>query len=77
MQYSTSVRERLKINLFLCLSKHHAMKTYGRVEVQVHAFLTWAIDGEGPASRPSRLTLEKYKRYRILYLYMYISHMNS
>jgi hypothetical protein len=29
----------------LCLTKHHAMKTYGGVEVQLHAFLTSALHG--------------------------------
>jgi hypothetical protein len=29
----------------LCLTKHHAMKTYWGVEVQLHAYLTSALDG--------------------------------
>jgi len=29
----------------LCLTKHHAMKTYWEVEVELHAFLTLALDG--------------------------------
>jgi hypothetical protein len=28
------------------LTKHHAMKTYVRTEVQLHAFLTAALDGD-------------------------------
>jgi len=32
----TSVMVKLKLPL--CLTKHHAMKTYWRVEVQLHAF---------------------------------------
>jgi len=34
--------------------KHHAMTTYGRMEVQLHTFLTKALDGgEQLASHPS------------------------
>jgi hypothetical protein len=34
-----------------CLIKHHAMKKYWGVEVQIHAFLTFALDkGEWSAS---------------------------
>jgi hypothetical protein len=36
------------------------MQTYGRVEAQLHALLTSAPDeGEWPASRPGRFTLEE------------------
>jgi hypothetical protein len=41
----------------LCLTKHHAMKTYWEVEVQLHASLTSALDGgEWLASRPDSFT---------------------
>jgi hypothetical protein len=30
---------------YLCLIKHDAMKTYGRVKVQLHAFLNPAVYG--------------------------------
>jgi hypothetical protein len=42
----------------LCLTKHHAMKTYWEVELQLHAFLTSALEGGGEwsASRPCRFT---------------------
>jgi hypothetical protein len=33
-----------KVKFFLCLTKHHAMKTYWGVEVQLHAFLTSALE---------------------------------
>jgi hypothetical protein len=33
------------VNLLLRLFKYHAMKTYGGVEEQLHAFLTLALDG--------------------------------
>jgi hypothetical protein len=43
--------------LSLCLTKHHAMKTYWRVDIQRHAFLTSALDGdEWSASRRGRFT---------------------
>jgi len=32
------------VNFSLCLTKYHAIKTYGGVEVQVHAFLTSVLD---------------------------------
>jgi hypothetical protein len=35
----------VKVKLSLCLTKHHAMKTYWGVEVQLHAFFSWALDG--------------------------------
>jgi hypothetical protein len=39
------------------LTKQHAMKTYGGVEVELHAFLTSALDvGKWVASRPGRFT---------------------
>jgi hypothetical protein len=33
------------VKLFLCLIKYHTMKMDGGVEVQLHAFLTLALDG--------------------------------
>jgi hypothetical protein len=46
--------------LSLVLIKHHAMKTYGSVEVQLHSFFSSALDrGEWLASLPGRL----YPRY--------------
>jgi hypothetical protein len=43
--------------LSLYLTKYHAMKTYGGVEVWPHAFLTSALgEGEWLASWPSRFT---------------------
>jgi len=38
-------------------SKHHAMKTHGGVKVQLHAFISLALDrGEWSASHPGRFT---------------------
>jgi hypothetical protein len=39
------------------LTKHHAMKTYWGMEVDLHAFFTSALDGgEWSVSRPGRFT---------------------
>jgi hypothetical protein len=35
----------VKVKLSLCLTKHHATKTYWRVKVQLHVFLSSALDG--------------------------------
>jgi len=34
-----------KVKLSLCLIKHLAMKTYGEIATQLHAFLTSALNG--------------------------------
>jgi hypothetical protein len=55
--YKKLMEVHVKAKLSLCLTKHHAMKTYGRVEVWLHTFLASALDGdEWSASRPSRVT---------------------
>jgi hypothetical protein len=59
LNFSITLRQRQKpkAKLSLCLAKHHAMKTYWGLEVQLHAFLTSALKGdEWSASRPGRLT---------------------
>jgi hypothetical protein len=44
---------KVKVELSLCLIKHHAVKTYWGVEVYLQAFLTSALDGgEWSASPP-------------------------
>jgi hypothetical protein len=49
---------KVKVKLSLCLTKYHAVKVYEGVVVQLHAFLTSAVDGdEWSASRPGRFTL--------------------
>jgi hypothetical protein len=52
------VKEKVKVKVSLCLTKHHAMKTYWGVEVYSStAFLTSTLDGgEWSASRSGRFT---------------------
>jgi hypothetical protein len=46
-----------QINLSLCLIKHHSVKMYRGLEVQLHAMLTSALyGGECSALRPGRST---------------------
>jgi hypothetical protein len=41
----------------LCLTEHHAMKTYVELDEKLHAFLTSVLDGsKQPASRPGGST---------------------
>jgi hypothetical protein len=48
---------KVKVKLFLCLTKHHAMGTIVAVGLYLHAFLTSALGGgEWSASRPGRFT---------------------
>jgi hypothetical protein len=48
---------KVKVKLPLCLTKHHAMKVYWGMEVQLHTFLTSALDGGvWSALRPGRFT---------------------
>jgi len=35
----------LKVNVYLCLTKHHCILSYGAVEVYPQAYLTSALDG--------------------------------
>ena len=51
---SVWVGRKVKLNLSLCLIKYHFVKTPEGMEVQLHAFLTAALDGhEWSASRIS------------------------
>jgi len=53
----TILQGKVKVKLSLCLTKHHAIRTYWGVEVQIHAFLTSAQNGgEWSTSRPGRIT---------------------
>jgi hypothetical protein len=48
----------VKVQSSLCLIKHRSMKKYAEMEVQIHVFLTSALDiGESLASRPGSLTV--------------------
>jgi hypothetical protein len=35
----------LKVNMYLCLTKHHCIHSYGAVEVYPRAYLTSALAG--------------------------------
>jgi len=35
----------LKVNMYLCLTKHHCILSYGAVEVYPQAYLTSELDG--------------------------------
>jgi hypothetical protein len=49
--------------LSLCLTKHYAMKTYGKMEVHIHLFLSMALGGEnGQYHSPAALPLGKERR---------------
>jgi hypothetical protein len=39
------IRVKVKVTMSLFLTTHHNMKTCRRVEVQLHTFLTSALDG--------------------------------
>jgi hypothetical protein len=43
---------KVKAKLSLCLTKHHAMKTYWVVEVKCHAFFTSALEGSKWSASP-------------------------
>jgi hypothetical protein len=51
-----------KVKLSLCLTKHHAMKTYWGVEEELHAFLTSILDavwGVKQTTHPHLVTRSK------------------
>jgi hypothetical protein len=43
--YKANVKVKVKVNVSLFLTKYQAMKKYSGMEVQLHAFLTSALDG--------------------------------
>jgi hypothetical protein len=45
---------KVKLKLILCLTKYHSIKTYRRVEVQLHVFVTWALDGDDQSKKEFR-----------------------
>jgi hypothetical protein len=50
----------VNVKLPLFLTEHHTMKSYGGVEIYLHAFLTSALDGgEWSSSDPYRFTPRK------------------
>jgi hypothetical protein len=57
-EYGNEILGSIKVGEFLDKpSEYRTMKTYWAVDIQLHAFLTSALDGGGwSASRPGRLT---------------------
>jgi hypothetical protein len=56
----SSSKGKCKVKLSLYLIKHHAMKTEGDAEIQLHAFLTLARDErKWSVSRPGRFNSVK------------------
>jgi len=55
---AVQILNSLKVRLPLRLTKHHAIKIYGAVELHLHAFLTSSLDGgEWPSSNPGHLPM--------------------
>jgi hypothetical protein len=55
--WKSNIKTRKGKMFSLCLTKHHAVKVYGGMMIQLHVFLTSELDGsECSASRPSRFT---------------------
>jgi len=44
--HPVKVKVKLKVNLPLCLTKHHPMKTCWGVEIYLHVFLISELDGD-------------------------------
>jgi hypothetical protein len=54
---SKEIGELEMVNVKVKVTEHHAMKPYGEMEVELHAFLTSAVDGgEWLVSCPRRFT---------------------
>jgi hypothetical protein len=47
----------------MCLIKHHALKTYRGAEVELHVFLTQALNGQGHLTAQDSLHQRKSYRY--------------
>jgi len=64
-QYGSDIKPTFHalLKVFLCLTKHHTMKTCGVVKVQLHEFLTSSLDeGEWSTLHPcssSRYPLDR------------------
>jgi hypothetical protein len=56
----------MQVKLYLCLVKHHAMKTYGGVEVYVHELLCSALDWRWVVHFTHRPLYTRYPLERML-----------
>jgi hypothetical protein len=60
IHYRIYILYTIYVKLSLCLTKHHYIKTYWGVKVELHAFLTSELDGgEWSASRSGHFTLKE------------------
>jgi len=56
-------------HLSLCLMKYHSIRTYGKIEVQLHAFLTLALDwNKWSASNTTHFTTREILTMRLVWM---------
>jgi len=55
------IKVKVKVKLSLCLTKHHATKTYRGMTVRVHVFVNSALNGGEWCTYPVLLSALFYK----------------